>query len=66
MTSRNLPLDTKVFMAIERLLCTSGRESWALVSVVDEASRFCYKTVSGEIGTVDRSFIMDRVNGGLL
>ena len=57
--------EDKVFLAIERLLRTSGHQEWNLAGVVDEARKYCYKTVAGTIGTVDKSFIQDRINAGL-
>jgi hypothetical protein len=66
MVSSFFPTDVQVFRAIERLLRTSGYDSWNLVSVCDEASRYCYKTVSGEIGTVRKDFLHDRINSGLI
>lgn len=53
--SANISEEDKVFMAIERLL------NRHIVSVNDEASKYCYKTVSGEIGTVGKEFIQDRI-----
>lgn len=51
--------------AIERLLKTSGYSSWNIVSVVDEANKYCYKTVDGTIGTVRKDFLQDRINSKL-
>lgn len=65
MVRSTLSFEDKVFRTIERLLRNSGRESWMLVSVVDEANCFCYKTVHGVIGTVRRDYIIDRINSGL-
>ncbi len=65
MTRSTLSFEDKVFKAVERLLRTSGHDFWNIVSVVDEASRYCYKKADGTIGTVDRSFIHDRINAGL-
>jgi len=66
MTRSNFSFEDKVHMAIERLLRTSGYNSWNVVSVADEAKKYCYKTVSGEIGTVDKTFLHSRINAGLL
>ena len=52
--------DDKVFLSIESLLRSSGH-CGQLVSVVDEANKYCYKTLDGKIGTVDKSFIHDRI-----
>lgn len=65
MTHATLSFEDKVFKAIERLLRTSGFNCWVLVSVVDEANKYCYKNQDGEIGTVDKSFLHDRINAGL-
>lgn len=51
---------TQIFQAIESLLRTSGHCPH-LVSVVDEANKYCYKTFDGKIGTVDKAFIHDRI-----
>ena len=56
-----LPIEDKIVISIEQLLRTSGY-SGQLVSVVDEANKYCYKTFDGKIGTVDKSFILDRIN----
>lgn len=56
-----LPIEDKIFISIEQLLRTSGY-CGQLVSVVDEANKYCYKTFDGKIGTVDKSFILDRIN----
>jgi hypothetical protein len=61
-----LTFEDKVLLAIERLLLTSMYPSFNVVSVVDEANKYCYKTVDGTIGTVDKNFIHDRVNAGLI
>ena len=57
--AKEMSNDAKVHRAIERLLDSH------VVSVVNEASRYCYKTVDGVIGVVDMSFINDRVKGGI-
>lgn len=54
-------LEDKVFIAIERLLRSSGHSCGHLVSVVAEANKYCYKTFSGEIGVVDQKFIHDLI-----
>jgi hypothetical protein len=51
---------TQIFVAIETLLRASGCNCHHLVSVVDEANKYCYKTFDGKIGVVDKSFIHDR------
>jgi len=61
----NLTAEDKIFLAIERLLCTSGHQAWHLTSVVDEASNYCYKTITGTIGTVNKKFIQERISAGL-
>lgn len=61
-----LSFDDKIHLAIERLLRTSGNTNWNIVSVVHEAKKYCYKTFSGEIGVVDKDFIHDRINAGLI
>ncbi len=53
--------DGQIFKAIDSLLQVSGRGH--LVSVVDESNKFCFKTFTGEIGTIDKSFIYDRCHG---
>jgi len=53
--------EDKVFCSIEQLLRTSGH-CGQLVSVVDEANKYCYKTFDGVIGTVDKTFIHDRIS----
>lgn len=63
--THSLSFDDKVFKAIERLLRTSGFDNWNIVSVVDEANRYCYKKADGTIETVDKSFLNDRINAGL-
>lgn len=50
----------QIFKAIESLLRSSGH-CGQLVSVVDEANKYCYKTFDGTIGTVDKLFIHDRI-----
>jgi hypothetical protein len=69
MYTNNHPVYTtqedKVFKAIERLLKSSNIAEWNIVSVVCEAKKYCFKKLSGEIGTVDISFIDDRINAGL-
>jgi hypothetical protein len=57
--------DDKVYKAIERLLRTSGHTEWMIISVVSEARKYCFKKLSGEIGTVDIDFITDRINANL-
>lgn len=57
--AKEMSNDAKVYRAIERLLDSH------VVSVVNEASRYCYKTVDGVIGAVDMSFINDRVKSGI-
>lgn len=52
---------TQIFTAIETLLRSSGYCPH-LVSVVNEANRYCYKTFDGNIGVVDMAFIHDRIN----
>ena len=53
---------TQIFTAIERLLRTSGAGYCPhLVSVIDEANKYCYKTFDGKIGVVDKAFIHDRI-----
>lgn len=66
MVSSSFPTDAQVLMAVERLLRTSGYRSWNVVSVCDEANRYCYKTASGEIGTVRKDFLHDRIASGLI
>lgn len=51
---------TQIFTAVEKLLRMSGHCAH-LVSVVDEANKYCYKTFDGAIGTVDKAFIHDRI-----
>lgn len=51
---------TQIFVAIETLLRSSGH-CGHLVSVVDEANKYCYKTFDGKIGVVDKKFIHDRI-----
>jgi len=58
--AKGMSQDAKIHRAIERLLDSH------VVSVVCEASRYCYKTVHGAIGVVDQSFINDRVVSGIL
>lgn len=53
-------LEDKVFVSIEQLLRHSGY-CGQLVSVADEANKYCYKTFDGVIGTVDKGFIHDRI-----
>lgn len=57
--AKTMGQDAKVHRAIERLLDSH------VVSVVSEASRYCYKTVEGTIGVVDMAFINDRVSSGI-
>jgi hypothetical protein len=52
--------EDKVFLSIQSLLRSSGH-CGQLVSVVDEANKYCYKTVDGKIGVVDKYFIHDRI-----
>jgi hypothetical protein len=52
---------TEIFVAIETLLRVSGHYCHHLVSVVDEANKYCYKTFDGKIGVVDKSFIHSRI-----
>lgn len=52
---------TQIFTAIETLLRSSGLYCHHLVSVVDEANKYCYKTFDGVIGVVDKEFIHDRI-----
>lgn len=66
MVSSFFPTDAQVYRAIERLLRTSGYDSWNVVSVVAEAWRYSYKTVSGEIGTVRMDFLHERIAAGLV
>ena len=54
-------LEDKIFLSIEQLLRLSGY-CGHLVSVCDEANKYCYKTFDGKIGTVNKSFIHDRIN----
>jgi hypothetical protein len=60
-----LSQEDMVHKAIERLLKSSGYASWNVVSVTDEAKKYCYKTVDGDIGTVWKDFIQDRIDAGL-
>lgn len=60
MDRNKFPFEDRVFLAIEFLLRAP------IVSVVDEANKYCYKTWQGEIGVVDKEFIDDRVNAGLI
>jgi hypothetical protein len=53
----NSPLCDRVFCAIQDL------EQKHVVSVVDEAKKYCYKLFSGEIKVVDKAFIID-LSGG--
>ena len=53
--------EDKVFIVIEYLLRQS-KPSIHLVSVVDEAKKYCYKTFDGTIGTVNKEFIHDLIN----
>lgn len=56
------PTDEQVFIAVETLLRNSGpMYCGQLVSVVEEANKYCYKTFDGAIGTVDKGFIKDRI-----
>lgn len=55
-----MPTYTQIFIAIETLLRSSGHYCAHLVSVVDEANKYCYKTFDGAIGVVDKDFIHDR------
>ena len=57
--TKELSQEDKVHKSIEKLLNTH------VVSVVDEARKYCYKTFNGVIGAVDKGFIDDRVNCGL-
>ena len=59
--------DEKVILTIEMLLKNDGIHSndWNIVSVVDEANKYSYKTSKGTIGQVDKAFINDRINAGL-
>jgi len=57
--------DDKVLLAIEVLLRVSGRESWHVISVNEEANKYYYKTVSGIVSTIDKSFLNDRINSHL-
>lgn len=65
MVASTLSFDDKVFKAVERLLRTSGHDSWMIVSVVDEANKYCFKKVDGTIGTVSKSYLHDRITDGL-
>jgi hypothetical protein len=65
MVRSTLSFEDKVFRTIERLLRNSGRESWNVVSVVDEANHYCYKTVNGVIGTVRRDYVHERIADGV-
>ena len=57
--AKTMSFEAKVHRAIERLLDSH------VVSVVNEASKYCYKTCEGIIGTVDMAFIDDRVKSGV-
>lgn len=47
--------NAKIHAAIERLT------NKHIVSVNEEANKYCYKCFTGEIGVVDKSFIKDRI-----
>jgi hypothetical protein len=66
MASTFSPSEDQVFKAVERLLRTSGLSDWNCVSVVAEASRYCYKTFSGQIGTVRMDYLHDRIKDGMI
>ncbi len=57
--------DDKVLLCIERLLKSNGESDCTIVSVVDEANKYCYKTALGKVDVVDKSFIDDRIIAGL-
>jgi len=57
--AKTMSAEAKTHRAIERLLDSH------VVSVVNEASKYCYKTCEGIIGTVDIAFINDRVKSGI-
>lgn len=50
----------QIFKSIESFLRSSGH-CGQLISVVDEANKYCYKTFDGVIGVVDKNFIHDRI-----
>ncbi len=56
----NQPTSDQIFLAVEKLLRSSGH-CGQLVSVVSEASKYCYKTVDGKIGVVDQHFIHELI-----
>lgn len=53
--------DSQIIIAIETLLKNTGYKSTHVVSVVDEANKYCYKTFDGTIGTVHKDFLHDRI-----